>query len=108
MAATWTQHGQFGPPFRFLFPPSSKEMQYVNEGKNAVGSNTPGAASSAADLQAQRLRNRGQSPKKPMMENNTVFASIFEGFGRRFGKVFGRFFGPKMHATDETLNCVKS
>ena len=75
---------------------------------NAVGFNTPGAASSAADLEAQGLQNRGQSPKKPMIKNNTFFASIFGGFRRRFGKVFGRFFASKMHATSETLNRVKS
>ena len=42
-----------------------------------------------SNLEAQRLQNRGQSPKKPMMKNNTFFGSIFKGLGRRFGRVFG-------------------
>jgi len=61
-----------------------------------------------SNLEAQRLPNRGQSPKNPMMKNNMFFASIFNGFGHRFGRVFDWFFEPKMHATSDTLNCVKS
>ena len=61
-----------------------------------------------SNFEAQRLPNRGQSPKNPMMKNNMFFASIFKGFGRRFGKVFNWFVEPKMHATSDTLNYVKS
>ena len=71
------------------------------QAKNAVGFNTPGAASSAAELapswRPKTLQNRGRNPKKSMLKNNTFSASILEGFGRRFGRVFGRFFGSKMH-----------
>ena len=59
---------------------------------NAVGLNTPGAARSAADLEAEILPNRGQKPKKSMLKNIMFLASIFKGFEPRFGKVFGRFF----------------
>ena len=44
--------------------PPRKEKPMLMQANNAVGSNTPGAASSAAD---------------------------FKGFGPRFGRVFGRF-----------------
>ena len=66
------------------------------QAKNAVGSNTPGAASSAADLapswRPKTLRNRGRNPKKSMSKNNTFSASIFKGFGLRFRRVFWWFF----------------
>ena len=70
-----------------------------------MGSNTPGAASSAADLAAswrpKSFQNQRRNLKKSMLQNNTLLASSFKGFGRRFGKVFGWFFGPKMHAKSE-------
>ena len=81
------------------------------QAKNAVGSNTPGAASSAADLapswRPKTLQNRGRNPKKSMLKNNTFSASILEGFGPRFGRVFGRFFGPKMHAKSDLKKSVR-
>ena len=82
------------------------------QAKNAMGFNTSGAASSAADLapswKPKTLQNQGRNPKKSMLKNITFMASILEGFGPRFGVVFGRFFGPKMHTKGETLNSVKS
>ena len=68
---------------------------------NAVGSNTPGAASSAADLaptwRPKTLGNRVPNPKKSILENTMLLASFFEGFGVRFGRVFGRFLGSKIY-----------
>ena len=76
-----------------------------------MGSNTPGAASSAADLapswRPKRLENRGQDAQKSMLKNNTFSASILEGFGPRFGRVFGKFFGPKMHAKSDVKKSVR-
>ena len=61
-----------------------------------------------SNLEVPGPQNRSQSPKKPMIKNNTFFASIFGGFRRRFGRVFLRFSEPRMHTTSETLKCVKS
>ena len=36
-----------------------------------------------------------------MLKNNTLWTSIFKGFGPRFGKVFGWFFELKMHAKSD-------
>ena len=47
-------------------------MQYVKEGKNAVGSNTPGAASSAADF---------LPPRRSKIELRRGPGGMFEGFG---------------------------
>ena len=64
-------------------------------------------ANLAPSWRPKRLQNRGPTPKKSMLKNNTFSASILKGFDSRFGKVFGRFFEAKMHAKSETLNCVK-
>ena len=81
------------------------------QAKNAVGSNTPGAASSAADLapswRPKTLRNRGQNPKKSMLKSNTFLGSILSGFGHRFSKVFGRFFGHQIHAKSNLKKNVR-
>ena len=77
-----------------------------------MGFNTPGAASSAADLapswRPKTLQNRGRNPKKSMVENYIFLASIFKGFGPRFGRVFGMVVASKTHATSERVNCVKT
>ena len=60
-----------------------------------MGSNTPGAASSAADLvpswRPKRLQNRGPNVKKSMLKSMSFFTSIFSSLGPRFGRVLGRF-----------------
>ena len=77
-----------------------------------MGFDTPGAASSAADLapswKPQRLQNRGPNPKKSMLKNNIFLASIFKGFGPRFGRVFGRFLGSKMHEKRKNAKLAKT
>ena len=55
------------------------------QAKNAVGSNTPGAASSAADLDAQRLQNRVQNLEKSMSKMCCFLTSTFWGIGLDFG-----------------------
>ena len=53
---TWPQHGAIvGQALSILEGPGLPQEfpNRVSEGKNAVGSNTPGAASSEADLEAQ-------------------------------------------------------
>ena len=81
------------------------------QAKNAVGSNTPGAASSAADLapswRPKTLQNRGRNPNKTMLKNDTFLTSIFKGFGRRFGVVFGRFFGPQMRSKSDSKKSAR-
>ena len=81
------------------------------QAQNAVGFNTPGAASSAADLaptwRPKTLQNPDQNLKKSMLKNNTFLASIFEGLGPRFGRVFGRFFCPKMYAKSNLKKNVR-
>ena len=52
-------------------------------------------ANLAPSWRPKSLPNRGRNPKKSMLENNTFFASILDGFGPRFGRVFNRFFGAK-------------
>ena len=42
-------------------------------------------------------QNRGRSPQKSMLKNDSFFAWILDGFGPRFGRIFGWFFGPNMH-----------
>ena len=64
-------------------------------------------ANLAPSWRPKRLQNRGPTPKKSILKNNTFSASISEGFAPRFGKVFGRFVDAKMRAKSETLNCVK-
>ena len=97
--------GGFGLYFLSLGPPPSKEKQYVNASIKAVGSNTPGAASSAADLapswRPKRLQNRGQDAQKSMFKN-----SMFSG--PRFGRVFGRLLGPKMHEKRKNEKLAKT
>ena len=82
------------------------------QAKNSVGFNTPGAASSAADLapswRPTSLQNRGRNPQKSMLKNNIFLTSILEGSGRRFGRVFGRIFGRKMHEHYQKMFLAKS
>ena len=81
------------------------------QAKNAVGSNTPGAASSAADLapswRPKTLQNRPQNPKKSMLKNDALLASILGRLGGGFGLVFGRFSGPKIHAKSDLKKSVR-
>ena len=90
-----------------LGPPLMHAMQNVKEGKNAVGFNTPGAASSAADLEAQDPPKSRPKPEKIDVEKQYVFSIDFKGFGCRFGKVFGRFFGAKKHAKSDLKKSVR-
>ena len=59
-------------------------MQYVNTSINAVGSNTPGAASSAADLEAQEAPKSRPKPQNIDVENFGIFLEgsddVFKGF----------------------------
>ena len=52
-------------------------MQHVNASINAVGSNTPGAASSAADLEAQEAPKWRPKPEKVDVEKSIVFGIDF-------------------------------
>ena len=52
-------------------------MQYVKASKNAVGSNTPGAASSAADLETQEAPKSRPKPEKIDVEKQHVFGIDF-------------------------------
>ena len=83
----------------------------IMQAQNAVGSNTLGAASSAADLapswRPKTLQNRGRNAKKSMLKKASFLASIFKGFGPRFGMVFGRFFGAKKHAKSDLKKSVR-
>ena len=67
-------------------------MQYVNPSINSVGSNTPGAASSAADLGAQEAPKSRPKPEKIDVEKPLVFRLDFimvSGWFRRgFWEVF--------------------
>ena len=84
----------------------------LKQAKKAVGFDTPGAASSAADLapswRPKRLPNGGQKPTKSRLKNNTFLASIFKGFGPRFGKVFNKILGPKMQEKRKKAMLAKS
>ena len=52
-------------------------MQYFNAEKNAVGFNTPGAASSAADLEAQEAPKSSPKPEKIDVEKQHIFRINF-------------------------------
>ena len=69
-------------------------MQHVNESKNAVGFNTPGAASSAADLETQEPPKSRPKPEKIDVKKPHIFSIDFrEGrppFSKDFLVVFGR------------------
>ena len=77
------------------------------QAKNAVGSNTPGAASSAADLEAHGFQNRGPNPKTSMLKSKWFLDSIFERFGPCFERVFGRFFEAKTHDNCKNMLLAK-
>ena len=72
------------------------------QAKNAVGSDIPGAASSAADLvpfwRPKRFQNRPQNVKKSILKNDTFLTSILEGFRPRFWGVLGLQLGAKSAA----------
>ena len=55
----------------------------------------------AASWKPKSIQNDAETFKKSMLKNNTLWASIFKGFGRRFGKVAGWFFEPKTHAKSD-------
>ena len=58
-------------------PPLRKDKQYVKASKKAVGFNTPGAASSAADLEAQEAPKSRPEPQKIDVEKQHVFSIDF-------------------------------
>ena len=64
------------------------------QAKNAVGSNTPGAASSAADLKAQDLPKSRPKPEKIDVQKQHVLGVDFGKVRTSFWKGFGYFFGP--------------
>ena len=68
------------------------------QAKNAVGSNTPGAASSAADLEAQEAPKSMPQPQKIDVEKQHVLGSMFSWFRPCFGRLGGSFLEAKMHA----------
>ena len=70
------------------WPPLKHAKQYVNASINAVGSNTPGAASSAADLEAHKVP---KSMPKTYCFGFRVSASILEGLGPRTWSQLGHF-----------------
>ena len=64
------------PFWKVLAPP--KEVKAVcSKGKNAVGFNTPGAARSAADLEAQDFPKSKPKPEKIDVEKQHVFGIDF-------------------------------
>ena len=79
------QHGpnmrSFDLDFGSFWPPLKHAKQYVNASKNAVGSNTPGAASSAADfgtiLVPQDPPKSRPKPEKIDVEKSIVFGIDF-------------------------------
>ena len=82
------------------------------QAKNAVGFNTPGAASSAADLapswRPKTLQNRGRKAKKSMLKNDAFLTSFLEGFRPRFEMVFEKFWKRKMNAFGENAFFAKT
>ena len=66
----------FGLEFGSSWPPLVRTSSMLMQAKKAVGSNTPGAASSAADLEAQEAPKSRPKPKKSMLKNNTFSALI--------------------------------
>ena len=77
---------------------------------NAVGSNTPGAASSAADLEAQDPPKSRPKPKKFDVEKQHIFSidflkvrtSFWKAFWMAFGSILGGF-GENLDASWENL-----
>ena len=63
------------------------------QAKNAVGSNTPGAASSAADLETQEAPKSSPKPEKIDVEKQWIsdidFSRVLTSFWKGFWKVFG-------------------
>ena len=66
------------------------------QAKNAVGSNTPGAASSAADLEAQEPPKSRPKPRKIDVKNVLFFNIDFLGFRPRFRSLLGLQLGAKL------------
>ena len=71
-----------------------------------MGSNTPGAASSAGDLEAQDPPKSTPKPEKIDVQKQHVFGIDFGRARTWFWKGFGRFFGPKIHATSDAKKNV--
>ena len=93
-----SQHGPNMPPARpglWRLPPPRKEKQYVNASKNAMGFNTPGAASSAADLKAQEAPKSRPKPSKINTRKSVVFAVDFVVVPASFRKGFRTHFERK-------------
>ena len=67
----------------------------LKQAKNAVGSNTPGAASSAADLEAENPPKSRPKPKKIDVKKLDDFGIVFFMAGTSFWKVFGEVFGSR-------------
>ena len=68
------------------------------QAKNAVGSNTPGAASSAADLEFQEAPESSPGASKIDAKNVLFFNIDFFGFRPRFWRVLGFQLGAKSAA----------
>ena len=75
------QHGlnmrRFRLGFGILWPPLVRKSSMLMQAKNAVGFNTPGAASSAADLEAQEAPKSRPEPEKIDVEKQHVFSIDF-------------------------------
>ena len=82
---TWSQYAEvsarIGSDLGELWPPLVRKSSMLMQAFKAVGSNTPGAASSAADLaptwRPKTLQNRGRNPKKTMVKNDIFLTSTF-------------------------------
>ena len=59
------------------WPPLVRKCSMLMQAKNAVGFNTPGAASSAADLDAQEAPKSKPKPEKINAEKQDVFGIDF-------------------------------
>ena len=66
------------------------------QAKNAVGFNTPGAASSAADLEAQEAPKSRPKPSKIDVKNVLFFNIDFLRFRTRFWTLLGLQDGAKL------------
>ena len=78
---TWSQYAEvsarIGSDLGELWPPLVRKSSMLMQAKNAVGFNTPGAASSAADLEAQDPPKSRPKPEKINVEKSMVFGLDF-------------------------------
>ena len=112
---TWPQLEKFRPRFWWVLGlpglPLSMQSSMLMQAKNAVGSNTAGAASSVPDLapswRPKSVQNRSQNAKKSILKNNMFSRSIFGSPGHGFREVFGSFFGPQSHSKSNLKKNVR-